>query len=116
MDQEQTPLERIRERIKERSDASRLADTRIDAMVRDVRDVRINVSGLSKIVNSSAGMINEFEKIVEAIAARVEALEQLLVTQDSQIAELKSFNATLMKRVDDMARWAASKGKDAMNG
>lgn len=96
----------------------KIDDPRIDAMVKDSRDLRIEIKGLNRICNFATGNSREAIEVANLVFARMDKIEErqerLDERQDAFAANMDIIFErldTMGERIENMAQWAKTKGK-----
>lgn len=115
----------LTKRFVELMEARKFNDPRIEAMLVDVRQLRTATQGNSAVCNLSLGNSREAVSDVQLLKAEVlrlkdetTALRELVVDNSammivikSELAEMQSAMAKLQERIENMAQWAKTVGK-----
>lgn len=108
----------LTERFRERMDLRKLEDTRVDAMVADVKRIRTEIHGLNSIGNLALGNSRAAVEDVETMKAEVllmreeiQVLREVILVQADTITGLQKEAYHQADRMENMAQWAKTKGK-----
>lgn len=86
---------------------------RLDMIVQRLDQVEVALHGNELILNMCVAYARQAVAKCVAVETRLQTLEESsLVIQQKQIAELRAELDTAMGRIENMAQWAKTKGKE----
>jgi hypothetical protein len=90
-------LQSLTDRVHELNEARKAEDPRIQAMVADVRMIRTEIRGQAQCVNLALGNSRDAVEAANAVLAKMDVIDERL--------------NRLEERIEAMAQWAKTKGK-----
>lgn len=101
----------LTERFKQMMEIRRLSDPRIESLLVDMKLNRTETRGNSVVCNLALGNSRQAVSDVETLKANLAALREIVLIQADTITGMQTDMAKLQERIENMAQWAKTVGK-----